>query len=254
MTLLVDIGNSRIKWAQQTADGLARHGNAFRNEAALQVLLDKHWRHMTAPEQILVSNVGGPGVADEFTGWTQARWNRTPRFAAVRRSACGVSNAYRDHTQLGIDRWLAILAAWQKYREPVCIIDCGTALTVDAVDKNGRHQGGLIIPGLALMQESLSVRAPGIRPEVGTAALSDLADNTADAVDSGCLTAVVAAIERIIGMLHEQSGPGFICLITGGDADYLLPHLTSAACEAGFRHEPHIVLEGLATFFGRNTA
>jgi len=254
MTLLVDIGNSRVKWAQQTAEGLACHGAVSRDEDALRVLLDRHWRDLAAPGQILVSNVGGSEVAGEFSEWTKARWNCSPRFATVSRSACGVSNAYRDHTQLGIDRWLAIIAAWHKYREPFCIVDCGTALTFDAVDKNGRHQGGLIVPGLALMQDSLSVRAPGIRPGDGATTLSGLADNTADAVGSGCVTALVATIERIVGMLHEQSGPGLMCLITGGDADYLLPRLTSAVCDAGFQHEPHIVLEGLATVFGGDVA
>lgn len=254
MKLLVDIGNSRIKWARETAAGLGHHGDALRQGPGFGALLDRYWQDMQAPEQILVSNVAGSKVADELASWTMARWECAPSYATVSRSACGVTNAYRDPAQLGIDRWLAMIAAWQKYREPVCIIDCGTALTVDAVDVEGRHLGGLIIPGLALMQESLSSRAPGIRSAGRPSTFSGLADNTADAVNSGCVTAIVAAIERITAMVREQSGPGVPCLLTGGDAGHLLPHISARGFGDGFRHEPHLVLEGLVMVFGGDSA
>ena len=167
-----------------------------------------------------------------------------PQFARVRTTAAGVTCTYRDLRQLGVDRWLGVLGAWQRARRATCVVNSGTATTVDAVDDSGRHLGGLIIPGLGLMEDSLLKRTSDIARAVDTAAPARaefFSDNTADAVRNGAVFATAA--ERAAAELERRSGGRPLLLVTGGNAPRI------ATCLSG-GHEivPDLVLRGLAAW------
>lgn len=240
MNLWVDIGNSRIKWVEQIdRQYSALHARPF-NKSDIAGDLDQWWESMTRPDRIGVANVAGTEVEEGLTEWAVSHWNTPPQFARVTASAHGVTNGYADYSRLGIDRWLTLIAAWNEYRHAACIVDCGTAVTIDGLDSSGRHLGGLILPGITLMQQSLAKASPAI-PDSRPAAGRGLANNTAEAVATGCVLAASALIERAMRDLRQQHGGKFVTLLTGGDAGQFMDFLP-----AGVIFKPLLVIEGLA--------
>ena len=241
MRLLVDVGNTRLKWALQDGADLGDCRAQGYTMAQLPHLLGEYWRDIPVPRQIVVANVGGMEAAQAITSYSRSRWQQEPVYATVKPVAAGVTNAYRDISQLGIDRWLAVIAAWGKFHSPLLVAGCGTALTIDVVDGVGRHQGGMIIPGLRLMQECLSSGTHGITvPALRTAALG-LGNSTADCIANGAVCAMVSAIERVVQESRQKFGAELHRIIMGGDAVLINSLLTEP-----FILEPDLVLEGLA--------
>ena len=239
MNLLVDIGNSRIKWAQQTGNRLSGHDGCAYQKKNTENVFDKLWGNFETPGKILVSNVSGNQVEEQLSQWTIRNWNIQPEFIRVTKNAFGVTNAYPDISRLGIDRWLAMIATWKKYQSAACIVGCGTAVTVDGLDDKGRHLGGLIMPGIMMMQQSIfqntNLTGSGENLKVTT-----MANTTEQAIQSGCKLAVVGLIEYILKELRS-SYDGIRCIISGGNAAEINELLKET-----FVHEPHIVLEGLS--------
>ena len=152
MKLLVDIGNSRVKWAFSTVGCFLAQGEALRDDGtALGSLLES--RH--APDEIRISNVAGPEVGAGIAASLHEHFRIAPLFASSAATGGGVRNGYIIPGQLGVDRWLAVCAAFARYGAAVCVVDAGTATTIDLVTASGQHQGGLILPGLELMQSAL---------------------------------------------------------------------------------------------------
>lgn len=241
MILLVDVGNTRIKWALLDGHTLGECKSRGYEPDMLPDHLDDSWRDMPDPRRICVANVCGDEAARAISTYAGRRWRLEPAFARVRTTEAGVTNAYRDIDQLGIDRWMGVVAAWNKYRAPVVVAGCGTAVTIDAVDAKGRHLGGLIIPGLRLMQSNLFTGTRGI-PAAGTGVpVMDLGDSTASCVANGAAWAIVASLDRAGADMELKFGPGLQRLITGGDAAAV-----NGLLKQPFIHEPNLVLEGLA--------
>ena len=245
MILLVDIGNASLKWAY-LEDGRFETGGALpRKDRETRDLAKQAWGAIDPPERVLVANVAGERVRRSLTAWMSRHWKVSPEFPVSDSAACGVRNGYREPAQLGIDRWAAMLAARSLVKGPVCVVDCGTAITLDVVDTGGMHRGGLIVPGVRLMRTALSQGTAGIPefpmedPLKEDASL--LATNTANAVFGGTLYAAVALIDRVSADLRAELGASLAVVITGGDAPDLLPLLASKP-----RHEPDLVLRGLA--------
>jgi len=244
--LLVDIGNSRIKWASLVKGKLAHHGDAARGKdpEALAADLEQHWRKIKKPAAIVVSNVAGNAYADALTAWCTQRWKLEPRFIVAEHSACDVTNAYSKPERLGADRWAALVAARRLINGPACIIDAGTAVTIDVLNEQGVHQGGLIIPGLAMMRHALLEQTEALQPATATPASGDvslLARDTQDGVNGGTLYALVAVIDRVVADVRTELGTDLTRIITGGDADSLLPLLAG-----NYHHHPDLTLKGLA--------
>ncbi|MDD4914842.1 MAG: type III pantothenate kinase [Methylococcales bacterium] len=229
MNILIDIGNSRLKWAMQQ-DGVLhpQAALAYRQTDAIGAL-QQVWQNLTpdAPQKIGVSSVADPAVRREVIALAAALWPAAQcRVPTATASGFGVRNAYRQPEKLGVDRWLALLAAHRHYPGACCIVDCGTAITLDMLAADGRHQGGLICPGLQIMKKSLSA---------GTAALAydsqartpALASDTAAAIDSGVRYAAIGMMETV---LAGQQPPCRL-ILTGGDAPGLSPYL----------RQPHVV-------------
>jgi type III pantothenate kinase len=240
VTLLADIGNSRLKWASAGPTGLAERGAVEYRSEGLARALETAWVRVKKPGRLVVSNVAGETAAAVLTGWSLGRWGVTPEFVVAREAACGVRNAYTEPARLGADRWAALVGAWSLHHQAVCVVDCGTAVTIDALSAQGEHLGGLILPGLVLMRRSLVEGTGGVRP-VGDADVALLARNTAGAVAAGTLYALVAAVDRIAADIGAEIETTLEPVITGGDAALLLPLLAGR-----WTHHPDLVLQGLA--------
>ena len=213
MLLLVDIGNTRLKAASVGAAGLARR-------AAVPTATPEAWAAWAAtvdgPTRVVVANVAGSRVADAFAALATAHWGLTPEFVRPDRAAHGMRTVYRDPARLGVDRWLAALAAWRAQGGPVVVIDMGTALTVDVVTATGCHLGGLIAPGLELMRTSLRHGTAQL-DRAAVDAVAGFADNTEDAIALGCWSAVAGLLGETRRRLASAAGTaGAAWFLTGG--------------------------------------
>ena len=221
MNLLVDIGNSRLKWAVMQ-DGALVTGRALVNLQITRHALVETWKMQTSPERLAVACVSRASLLELVLAVAVELWP-TIEIIHVKSEAhaFGVYNAYQQPEKLGVDRWLALVAVRNHYQLPACIVDCGTAITVDLIDTDGKHQGGLISPGLTLMKKSLAE---------GTEALQFYERNfifgpanfTEAAIYSGTLAAAAGLIEHV---LSKQSN-AMQLILTGGDAEIIATQLS----------------------------
>lgn len=242
MNLLLDIGNSRIKWAMSDGAGLSHAGAAARDAALFNTLSDA-WRQLPAPARILAANVAGAEFAEVLSRWIKVCWGVPVEYVVVEQGWGGLEIAYAQPLLFGVDRWLALIAARHLHGGDVCVIDCGTAVTIDAVTAAGRHLGGVIVPGVTLMQGSLLQRSPGVSRGVETAALNTpelLGCDTRSGIELGALYAVAGAITHTLERIKVKMAEPITSIITGGDAEVVL-HETAAV----HQHHPHLVLQGL---------
>ncbi len=244
MTWVVDIGNSSIKWAEYEAGAITAPHSYLRPGATVAKELDSIWGDLESPGEMICSCVAGDKYERSFKQWCKKTWGLVPVFVRATEQACGVSNAYIKANRLGADRWAALIAAKRLVSGPCCIIDCGTAITIDVLQEDGQHLGGLILPGLTLMRESLSGRTQMLIEESEGDNTTLFARNTADAINGGALYTVVATLDRIYSDVEQALGVKVGRIITGGDAEGLLHLLHS---EPDF--VPDLVLQGLAVIY-----
>lgn len=240
MILLVDIGNTRIKWAFVENDVFSYGGASRYTEKTLMDLLSVVWPDLPSLEQVVIACVASKKVATLFHHWFK---DSVPcYFLTSQKQFKNLHNAYKNPQQLGVDRWMSLVAGYQVHRKPFVIFNCGTAITVDAVSITGQHIGGLIIPGFELMQRSLIQSTANCKngAVVKQKVSALLADNTHQAISGGSLYAVAAFIERLSEELKQALGKDLTYLISGGDASTVIPLLSEQ-----FIHEPHLVLQGL---------
>ena len=243
MILTIDAGNSRTKWGVFDAEGeLQVHGACLNADlAVMQVPLA--WKSC---KRVVISNVAGPALAETLKALL-GTLNVSIRWIMPTDSACGVKNGYASPQQLGTDRWAAMIAAWQHYHEPCVVVNAGTALTIDALVRDGQHGvfvGGLIVPGIRLMQQSLAQATAGVGVLPGS--FSDFPVSTGDAVYSGALLAAVGAIKAMFANLQYRENEPPHCILSGGDAGLLADVLLSDAEVA--KHvviADNLVLQGL---------
>src|SRR4029453_14673479 len=157
--------------------------------------------------------------------------------------AGGIRNAYPQPAKLGVDRWLAMIGAHALERGPVCIVSVGTAMTIDGVAADGRHLGGVIVPGPDLMITSLLKNTSDIAQRAQQGATSDglFADNTLGAIQQGADHALAALVERAVGVMRRTLNEAPKLLVTGGASDPV-----EKALGLPYRAGPALVLQGLA--------
>jgi type III pantothenate kinase len=247
MYLELDAGNSRIKWRLVTYDeDLAvkqASGVVAANQELASILaeLNKHFDllPMRDIDRARVSSVRGDDFAVTFHDWMMEKWQLQPEFAKVQKECAGVVSAYHDVGKMGVDRWLAMLSAFQRTEEGCCVVDCGSALTIDLIDKDGKHQGGYILPGLELMRDALANKSAALRLDVEPGWHEVVpGKSTAEGVLNGILLMAVATLEKI----NNSQGNGKIkWFLTGGDS-------LAISRQIGWRHEvlPDLVMDGLA--------
>ena len=231
MILCLDAGNSRLKCG--LFDGAGWRMQGALGYDAFDDLVDEL---PEMPTRIVACNVAGEAVRLRIAALAD-RLALPLDWLASSAAACGVSNGYDTPEQLGADRWAALIAARSLHPGPCVVVMAGTATTIDALDGDGRFCGGLILPGLSLMRAALAHNTADLPHAAGR--YRALPTNTDDAIVSGAIHATLGAIERI----YAKLGADARCLLSGGAAVELAPHL-------GLPHRlvDNLVLEGLARF------
>jgi type III pantothenate kinase len=225
--LAIDIGNTRLKWAQyaspQPGATLLRHGAVFLE--MIDSLAETEWHSLSAPASMLGCVVAGEGVKRRVEEQLEI-WDVEPRWVVSSSQACGVINSYDHPSRLGVDRWVAVIGARHRVlaqgaARPALVVMVGTAVTVDAVDADGRFLGGLILPGFGLMLKALEMGTAGLKAPTGEAV--DFPTNTSDALMSGGTDAIAGAIERMHRKLQGHTGQSPALIMSGGAAVKLAP-------------------------------
>ena len=246
MTVLVDIGNTRLKWATLADGELVDRGGVVHRDA-LDAAVAAFAAALPAVPRIVAANVAGEQVAKRIAALVAARPGASLTFVATSAERFGVRCAYADPSRLGVDRWVAILAAHRRARGAACVIDAGTAATFDAVDGAGTHLGGLIIPGARLLAAALDrntsdIGSTATAPAAGRG-LELLGRSTDAAVGQGAWLALAAALDRAVATVTRALQETPAVYLTGGDAEPLRDWL-----ETRVQLRADLVLEGLALF------
>ena len=262
--MLIDAGNTRLKWAALVRGRLGRvHAidwSAQRADVAARRALRGRYA------RIVVCSVAGHALERALRLAASRGGNPAPQFIRSVRSAGGVRNGYMETWRLGADRWVAMLGARALYPgRPLCIVDVGTALTVDLLDERGQHRGGLLVPGPALMVDSLLRRTAGIRERAGMAAAAGFGAarrgqaraarptalfgrSTRAGLLAGSALACAALIERALVEARGRVRGRPRLLLAGGGARAVAPLLRVPHARAD-----HLVLQGLALLAGADT-
>jgi type III pantothenate kinase len=148
MILVIDVGNTRLKWAWLTTTGLSDQQAIVHREAKPGIWRAALFDSGQKPTRVLASNVAGPIMAKTLTQLAKKKFDVDIEFVTAGQEFQGLTNGYLDPKLLGADRWLALIGAWTLARSALCVVDAGTAVKVDSVDANGQHLGGLIVPGI----------------------------------------------------------------------------------------------------------
>ena len=267
----MDIGNRRLKWATATPDNLdGRCGALGYDEAHALPELAAQLDRLEAPESVWVSCVARREIRRAVEEYARGAWSLQPVFIAAQKQQAGVVNSYPDSAALGSDRWAALVAAADLCpRQPVIVVDAGTAVTVDLLDGAGTFRGGVIFPGVHAMRCALGNQTANIavnsaansaaNSAVNSAANSAddapasvvanaIATDTQGAVASGALFAAAGginlAVARQRAVLPDDSGAHCPIIVTGGDAERIAPLLSLEKAEISI--DPQLVLRGLA--------
>lgn len=258
-TLLIDAGNSSLKWALCSNGRLEIGDPVVYQWSSLVNQLTEAWQFFPKKNisvtKIILSNVAGQQVVDALNLWREKALpvKKAGEVAietvVAQASAYGVINAYQQPEGLGADRWAALVAARHYIKGDACVIDCGTALTVDILTADGEHAGGIIAPGWEMMKSSLVINTKGIASGKSET-LELLGQTTQQAVQAGVSAACVGAVEYTLQRYQEKVGVTLSCVVTGGAAQLLLPKLLSSKFGSAVHHEPAWVLKGLAVLSG----
>lgn len=241
MILLFDLGNSRCKWQLRRGHVVVASGAAaYTDEGWLpDHLLGAVESLPHPPERAIACSVATPAVLAPLETCLRVRYGCMLEHFRTAAEAAGVRNAYAEPGNLGADRWAALLGAHGGYEGRLCIADCGTAVTLDLLEADGRHAGGVILPGLSLARRALSLGAHRLG-DPGEGPLPLLATDTRTAIRSGTFHALIAAIDNFKARCDEAGGPTR-GLITGGDAAAI-----AATLSGQWQVDPDLVFAGMA--------
>lgn len=238
MNLLIDSGNSLVKWVLATDDSFITGSHCV--TTAVSSLHEK-WAVYDTPSQVMVSNVAGESVASEICKAVRTLWQLDAEFVISSQACCGLTNSYQKPEQLGADRWMAMLGACKMTDGSAIIVDCGTAVTIDLVNEDKLFAGGVIMPGLSTAIQSLRTNTDAV--EVISSIKCDaspVAQSTEEGVAAGVLLGLAGGIDRVIRDQSSLIDKVPVVFITGGDAKKIEPYLTMTVVM-----QPDLVLQGL---------
>ncbi len=243
--LLFDIGNSYLKWGLHGKDGI------YQTEAVSLESINRMGFDILAkklPDQLDVccaSNVAGKATAEKLKKFVNKHYDIDITFVSSEKFGHGVTNGYQQPKRLGVDRWVAMIAAWSEIKSSLLIVDFGTALTLDAIDNKGVHLGGQIIPGLETMFNSLVTATSDINISKLDFEYSVVSENffgktTIEAIRGGSQNALIGALEgAVLSMQKDSLEP--VIVITGGGAKDIPKNFFGK--NTLFR--PNLILDGL---------
>ena len=252
--LAIDVGNTRLKWAlyahPQPGAALLQQGAVFLE--TIDSLAETDWKGLPAPNSMLGSCVAGDAVRRRVREQMELWDDLEPRWVIPGAHEAGVVNGYDHPNRLGADRWVSLIGARARATahgsaRPVLVVMVGTAVTVDAVDTEGRFLGGLILPGFGLMLRALEMGTAGLK--VPTGDVVDFPTNTSDALMSGGANAIAGAIERQHRKLLKRTGAEPLLLMTGGAAVKLAP-----ITDLRFETVDSLIFDGLLEIQSRRLA
>jgi len=253
MLMVIDIGNTRTKWAEVADDGsLAEFGMAPNITVTQSPLKNR----LAQAEKVVIANVAGDVMAEQIVALMPNYLKA--HFVSASAEACHVTNQYQQSEALGVDRWAAAIAAWHRDKQPAIVVCAGTAITIDSLSinassktmlfkstasKKGLYLGGTIMPGLYLMQDALANHTAKLS-NVSMGAITMFPANTSDAIQTGCMNAVAGAILLAAKQLEKHCAFLPKIIITGGDAVKIAHALTVHLKRVVI--EDNLVLQGLA--------
>jgi type III pantothenate kinase len=232
MILVIDGGNSRIKWGLWEDRGFVARGAVLTGRPSD---LADALHALPRATKAIGSNVAGVAVEEQIEQ-VLGPWGVRPQWIRSQASQCGVVNSYIDPAQLGTDRWAALVGAHTKFAEACIVVNAGTAITIDVLTADGRFLGGLILPGIELMGSALSSGTARLPCEPGI--FEVFPTNTANAIYSGALQSICGAIERMARALNSTEQVRIV--VSGGAAEVIAAQLGRPATTA-----TDLVLDGL---------
>ena len=244
MILVIDVGNTRLKWAWLTNTGLSDQQAVVHRDAKSGMWTAALFETPQRPSRILVSNVAGADMAKTLSKLAKKMFHVEIEFVTATQEYHGLTNGYLDPTLLGADRWLALIGAWTRAKGALCVVDAGTAVKVDSVDARGQHLGGLIAPGIHMMREALMSKTSDIAKAASSSTPSlagVLANNTVGAVSRGAIFALAGMADRAAEVIEQSTGTVPKLFITGGDAGMITGTMRNHG-----EIVPDLVLQGLA--------
>ena len=245
MILLIDIGNSRIKWV--TLQGQMIGAGAVYDYSDIGWSQSAFLTVGDVPSAIYMLSVGSEKIEREVIELCSQRWGISPilLYTSV---VCGeVKNGYADPGRLGVDRWAAIIGAYHLVQGACLVIDCGTACSADFVNGDGNHLGGAITAGRRMMLQSLQTKTTGIGEVSEEESNLVPGRSTAQCIEFGVVETLLGFIERMEHVAREQLGEDIVVVLTGGDAPGLLPHLPR-----NIRYEKELVFYGMVGMVKEN--
>jgi len=227
--LALDVGNTRLKWAlyeePRSGSRLIAQGAQFLEN--IETLAEGDWAELPAPRWVLGCVVAGDAVKRRVEEQLEL-WDVTPQWVVSGNAEAGVTNGYDHPARLGSDRWVAIIGARQRLvsrgaKRPCVVVMVGTAVTVEAIDTEGRFLGGIILPGHGIMLRALESGTAGLH--VPTGEVRDFPTNTSDALTSGGTFAIAGAVQRMVDNLRRHCGDEPVCFMTGGAGWKMAPSM-----------------------------
>ena len=228
--LAIDVGNTRLKWAlyetpDRQATLLAQGAEFLEN---IDKLADGAWASLPAPDTMLGCIVAGDALKRRVQEQMEI-WDVEPRWVVSRSAEAGLTNGYDFPARLGADRWVAMIGAWHRSlsqgpARPMVVVMVGTAVTVEAIDTQGKFLGGLILPGHGIMLRALESGTAGLH--VPTGEVCEFPTNTSDALTSGGTFAIAGAVERMVQHVRTHCGADPKCIMTGGAGWKMAPSMS----------------------------
>lgn len=243
MILTVDIGNSRIKSALWRADKIVARSVASYVPDDCSNAFDELFSALEKPECIYVACVAGEKLSQGFAEWCQQHWQLKAEFLKTEKQFGNITNAYDEPSQHGVDRWAAVVSGHQNYPDcSVCVINAGTAIVFDLVNKNGQHLGGYILPSYFTMHRALLADTANVASAFDVSFDGDVVPtNTSDAVNQGLHKLLQAGVREICQLAKQKMGSPMQIIISGGFAKTILAYPDMPAMQ----HEPDLVMQGL---------
>ncbi|MDP2769334.1 MAG: type III pantothenate kinase [Giesbergeria sp.] len=244
--MAIDVGNTRLKWAlyetPHPAAALLAQGAEFLDH--IDRLSDTAWARLPAPARMLGCVVAGDAVKRRVEEQMEL-WDAPPQWVVSSAREAGLTNGYDHPTRLGCDRWVAMIGARQRMlaqgpARPLVVVMVGTAVTVEAIDAEGRFLGGLILPGHGIMLRALESGTAGLHVPTGEVRL--FPTNTSDALTSGGTYAIAGAVERMVQHIIAHCGAEPACMMTGGAGWKMAPSMTRP-----FELVDNLIFDGLLT-------
>lgn len=243
MILTIDIGNSRIKWAAWLTERIIARGvSGYSSENAADVI-DSLFSAVEKPQQVFLVSVAGEQLYPVLSDWVRQHWGLQVERLKTQKQFGNIINAYDDPSKHGADRWAGIIAACSHFPgSSVCVISAGTAITIDLVEKGGRHLGGYILPSYTTMHDALLGDTANI---VSSSEVQyhdqGIPDNTDDAVNQGLHRLIQAGIRELCQLAQDRMDGPVQLVLTGGFAKNILgyPDMPS------MHHMPDLVMQGL---------